>query len=189
MTFNKLLILFAAFTLFLTACSGGGNPAPNANSAANANTTAPVNSTNSAPVSNSAVATSTATPSSTTNDAPTVKPVVLAYYEALKTKNDEALRKVYSKQTLASLEADAKEEGKKSLVEFITELEPVPAQPYEVKNETIQGDVAVAEMFSPQYKNGIKIKFVKENGEWKLTNEIPDFEAVKKAAENSNTAK
>lgn len=174
MTFNKLLILFAAFALFLTAC-GGGNPAPNANSAANTNA-APVNSTNSAPASNSAVATSTATPSSTTNDAPTVKPVVLAYYEALKTKNDEALRKVYSKQTLASLEADAKEEGKKSLVEFITEIEPVPAQPYEVKNETVQGDVAVAEMFSPQYKNGIKIKFVKENGEWKLTNESPDFQ-------------
>lgn len=177
MTFNKLLILTTAVALFLTAC-GGGNTTPNANTTTtNSTNTTPANATNAAvPSSNSAVATSTATPSTTTNDAPTVKPVVLAYYEALKTKNEEALRKVYSKQTLASLEGDMKEEGKKSLVEFITDLEPVPAQPYEVKNETVQGDVIVAEMFSPQYKNGIKIKFVKEDGAWKLTNESPDFQ-------------
>ena len=177
MTFNKFLIVFTAFTLFLTACTSE-TPTPNT-ATTNTNTVAPANtnSTNSAPPSNSAVATSTATPSSaSTNDAPTVKPVVSAYYEALKTKNDEALKKVYSKQTLASLEADAKSEGKKSLVEFITELEPVPAQPFEVRNEQINGDVAIAEMRGGAYPNGIKIKFVKENGEWKMTNESPEFQ-------------
>ena len=65
----------------------------------------------------------------------------MAYYEALKTKNDAALKKVYSKETLMSLEKDAAEEGKKSLVEFITELEPVPAQPFEVRNEQVNGDI------------------------------------------------
>lgn len=175
MTFNKSLILLIAIAFSLTACTGE-TPAPNANNAANANTTAMANATNSAPVSNSAVATSTATPAQTTNSADTVKPVVLAYYQALKTKNDEALKKVYSKETLALLEKDAQEEGKKSLVEFITELEPVPAQPFEVRNEQVQGDVAVAEMRGGSYPNGIKIKFVKETGEWKMTNESPDFQ-------------
>jgi hypothetical protein len=75
-----------------------------------------------------------------------------------------------------SLEKDAASEGKKSMVEFITELEPVPAQPFEVRNEQINGDVAVAEMRGGAYPNGIKIKFVKENGEWKMTNESPEFQ-------------
>jgi len=175
MTFNKFLILLTAFALFFTAC-GGGNPTPNTTAPTNTNATAPTNTNSAAPNSNSPIATSTATPASTTNDAPTIKPVVMAYYEALKTKNDAALKKVYSKQTLASLEGDAKEEGKKSLVEFITELEPVPAQPFEVRNEQINGDVAIAEMRGGSYPNGIKIKFVKEDGEWKMTNESPEFQ-------------
>ena len=137
MTFNKFLSLSIAFIfLFLAAC--GGNETPN--KTANTNT---VN----APVANSAntnadnpIATTTATPAQTTNNAETVKPVVMAYYEALKTKNDAALRKVYSQETLMSLEKDAADEGKKSLVEFITELEPVPNKPFEVRNETVQGD-------------------------------------------------
>lgn len=175
MTFNKFLIVFTAFTLFLTACSSEA-PIPNT-ATTNTNTAAPTNVTNSsAPNSNSQVATTTATQPPTVNTADTIKPVVLAYYEALKTKNDEALKKVYSKQTLASLEADAKEEGKKSLVEFITELEPVPAQPFEVRNEQINGDVAIAEMRGGAYPNGIKIKFVKEDGAWKMTNESPEFQ-------------
>lgn len=174
MTFNKFLSLSIAFILlFLAACGGGETPDKPANGY----------TVNNAPVANSAntnadnpIATTTATPAQTTNNAETVKPVVLAYYEALKTKNDAALRKVYSKETLMSLEKDAADEGKKSLVEFITELEPVPAKPFEVRNETVQGDTAVAEIISPQYPNGIKVKFVKENGEWKLTNESPEFQ-------------
>lgn len=174
MTFNKFLIVFTAFTLFLTAC-GGDKPAPNATT--NTNTVTPTNSnSNTAPSSNSPIATTTATPATITNSADTIKPVVLAYYEALKTKNDAALKKVYSQATLASLEKDAKEEGKKSLIEFITELEPVPDQPFEVRNEQINGDVAIAEMRGGSYPNGIKIKFVKENGEWKMTNESPEFQ-------------
>ncbi len=74
-----------------------------------------------------------------------------------------------------TLEKDAAEE-KKSLVEFITEIEPVPAKPFEVRNEVVQGDTAIAQIISPQYPNGVKIKFVKENGEWKMTNESPEFQ-------------
>lgn len=176
MRLNKFLILLTAFTfLFLTACGGGVTETPK--NTANANVIIPVNSNAStAPNSNSPIATTTATPAQTTNNAETVKSVVMAYYEALKTKNDAALKKIYSKETLMSLQKDAAEEGKKSLVEFITELEPVPAQPFEVRNEQVNGDVAVAEIRGGSYPNGIKIKFVKEDGEWKMTNESPEFQ-------------
>jgi hypothetical protein len=125
----------------------------------------------------------------TTNNAPTLAPVVQAYYAALKTKNDAALKKIYSQETLKSLEADMKSEKKTSLVEFITELEPVPDRPFEVRNEQIQGDTGVAEIRGGSYPNGIKINFVRENGEWKMTNESPEIQSVKQSASNSNSAK
>ncbi len=125
----------------------------------------------------------------TTNNAPTLAPVVQAYYAALKTKNDAALKKIYSQETLKSVEADMKSEKKTSLVEFITELEPVPDRPFEVRNEQIQGDTGVAEIRGGSYPNGIKINFVRENGEWKMTNESPEIQSVKQSASNSNSAK
>ena len=178
MTFNKFLILLTAFALFLTACSGGNEtPNANANTVTNTNTAASANTnTNTAAPANSEVATKSPTPAPTTNDAPTVKPVVLAYYEALKTKNEAALKKVYSKETLISLEKEMKADDETSLVKFITDLEPVPPQPYEVRNEQVNGDIIIAEMRSPQYPNGIRIQFVKEDGVWKLTNINPDFQ-------------
>ncbi len=125
----------------------------------------------------------------TTNNAPTLAPVVQKYYEALKKKDDAALRKIYSQATLKSLEEDMKDENKKSLAAFITELEPVPDQPFTVRNEQINGDTAVAEMRGGSYPNGIRIKFVKENGEWKMTNESPEVQSVKQSVSNSNAAK
>ncbi len=125
----------------------------------------------------------------TTNNAPTLAPVVQNYYAALQKKDDAALRRVYSRETLKSLEADMREENKRSLVEFITELEPVPDTPFTVRNEQIQGDTAVAEMRGGSYPNGIKIKFVRENGEWKMTNESPEIQSVKQSTANSNSAR
>ncbi len=75
------------------------------------------------------------------------------------------------------------------MVNYITETEPLPDKPFETRNEQIQGDSAVAEMRGGSYPNGIKIKFVRENGEWKMTNESPEFQSVKQSATNSNTAK
>lgn len=173
MRFNKFLILLAisAF-LFLTACGGGETPT----NTANTNTTATTNTNvTNAPDQNSPIATSTATPAQTTNNADTIKPVMTAYYQALKTKDEAALRKLYSKATLASFEEGMKEEKTNSLYKYLTDTEPVPAKPFEVRNEQINGDVAIAEIRYDSYPNGIKIKFVKEDGEWKLTNESPEF--------------
>lgn len=173
------IILFSA--TLLAGCGGAAtvntNPA-NANAANIA-----VVTTNA----NNPLATTTPTPATTTNGAATVAPVVAAYYEALKKKDDAALRKIYSQATLKSLEADMKEEKETSLAKFITDLEPAPDKPFEVRNETVTGDVVVAEMRGGSYPNGIKIKFVKENGEWKMTNESPDFKTS--GGTNSNSAK
>lgn len=146
---------------------------------------------NAAPIGNAngALATTKTPEISTTNNAPTLTPVVQKYYEALKAKDDAALRKIYSQATLKSLETDMKDENQTSLVKFITELEPVPDQPFTVRNEQLQGETAVAEMRGGSYPNGIKIKFVRENGEWKMTNESPDVQSVKQSAANSNSAK
>ncbi len=176
------ILLF--FTIFIIGCGGSETPTNTVNTGkpANTNTATTVNADN--PLN------TTKTPeAATTNNAPTLAPVVQIYYEALKKKDDAALRKIYSQATLKTLEADAKSENKKSLVEFITELEPVPDTPFTVRNEQIQGDTGVAEMRGGSYPNGIKIKFVKENGEWKMTNESPEIQSVKQSTANSNSAK
>lgn len=180
----QIIFFTTIFTLFLGGCSSSETTNSSANTNAG-NKTANVTSGSA----NNPLATSKASEAPTTNNAPTLSPVIQAYYEALKTKDDAALRKVYSRETLKSLEADMKDEKKTSLVEYITETEPVPDKPFETRNEQIQSDSAVAEIRGGNYPNGIKIKFIKENGEWKITDESPEFESVKQSATNSNTAK
>jgi len=178
-----LFITILSFTLVFAGC--GGEPAANNpvnNSAANTNTVAANNSNNSIP-------TTKKTETATTNDAPTIAPVVMAYYEALKKKDDAGLRKVVSQATLKEWEADMKEEKKTSLIAFLLEIEPVPEKPVEVRNERVEGDSAVAEIRGGSYAVWTPFKFVRENGVWKRTNESPDFESVKKAASQSNTEK
>lgn len=57
----------------------------------------------------------------------------------------------------------------------------------EIRNEKITGDSAVAEIRADWCPNGVKIVFVKENGEWKITNGSPDLD--RKSGANSNSAK
>lgn len=179
MSFQKSTVLLSIFILlFLTGCGAPETATNSANTnSANANV-ARANAEN-------PLGTNRKPEEATTNQAETIKPVVMAYYEALKKKDDAGLRKVYSRETLKSLEADMKSEGAKSLADFITDLEPAPEQPFQVRNEQIQGDTAIAEIRGGAYPNGIKIKFVRENGEWKITNESPEIQAVKQSATNS----
>ena len=171
--------------LFLTGFLIGCGASENSNVAV-VNTN-PAN-TNAAPTSaNNPLATTKTPEISTADNAPTLAPVVQRYYQALKGKDDAALRKIYSQATLKSLEADMKDEKQTSLAKFITDLEPVPDAPFTVRNEQIQGDTAIAEMRGGSYPNGIKIKFVKENGEWKMTNESPEVQSVKQSTSNSNS--
>lgn len=98
-------------------------------------------------------------------------------------KDEAALRKIYSSETIKYFEAEMKEEKIKTLMEYLDDK--VSGNICEVRNEVITGDKAVAEIRADSYPNGIKIEFVKENGEWKMTNKSPVLDAVKA---NSNSA-
>jgi hypothetical protein len=186
---NRFLffITILSFTIiFSAACGGGNQPAANnsaaTNGAGNANTAVVNNS-------NSLTSTGKKPEAATTNNAPTLAPVVAAYYDALKKKDDAALRKVVSADTLKTWEADMKEEKKTSLTAFLTEIEPAPATPVEVRNEKIEGDSATAEIKGGSYANWTPFKFVRENGQWKITNQSQDFEDVKNSASDSKPQK
>ncbi len=112
------------------------------------------------------------------NSAPTLTPVFKAYCEAMVKKDEAALRKVYSAATLKYFEAEMKEEKIKTLLQYL-EDDAVTGNICEVRDEVITGDKAVAEIRADSYPNGIKIEFIKENGEWKLTNKSPTIDAVK----------
>jgi len=165
----SLAILF--MSVIFTGCGSG--PASN------------TNSTN-------AVADQPATPNvasdQTTNDAPTLTPLFKAYCDA-KLKNDEAaLRKVFSQGTIKSFEEQMKADRIKTLVKFL-EDEKVSESRCEVKNEKITGENAVAKIFIDSYPNGFDIYFERENGEWKMTNKSPTFEAMKQTNTNSSPAR
>ena len=173
--FSTILI----FSMLLTGCPGGEQPKANTNQSVNTSVNRTTNS-------GSNLTTTTPTPQATTNDAPTVKSVVTAYCDAWTKKDEAALRKVYSQATLKSFEADMKAENEKSLFKHL-DADKVSNKLCEVRNEKIEGDVAIAEMKTEGAPNGFNVKFVKESGEWKLTNEFPDF--PKKSQESPNTAK
>ena len=66
-----------------------------------------------------------------------------------------------------------------SLAAGYLEDDAVSGKICEARNEVITGDKAVAEIRADSYPYGIKVEFVKENGEWKLTNKYPNIDAVK----------
>jgi hypothetical protein len=175
-----LLTTILSFSIIFVACGG---ETTNTNSNTNKTTNANINAA--AANADSPLATTKTPEAATVNQAPTVTPVVRAYCDAMTRKDEAAIRKVYSQATLKSLEEDMKAEKKKSLIEFLSELDNVSNKLCEARNEKVTGDVAVAEIRTESYPNGVPIKFVREGGEWKMTNESPDFEDVKKSA-NSN---
>lgn len=165
----RILVLIAISSVVFAAGCGGTEPANNANAKpTNAGNTAPSNV-------NNPLAATTPTPASTLNAAPTLLPVFKAYCAAMEKKDEAAIRKVYAAETLADFEKVMKEDGLKSLNELLS-TDQVTTALCEIRNEVITGDTAVAEVKTAGMPNGGKIVFVKEGGEWKLTNRVPGFE-------------
>lgn len=111
------------------------------------------------------------------NSAEKIAPVVKAYCDAMRKKDDAALAKVYSKTSLSQLQNDMSEEGTKSLSEYLSS-EPV-GDKCEVRNEKIDGNTAIALVITETYPNGIQIKFMKEKNSWKMTNQSAELDVVK----------
>ncbi len=112
------------------------------------------------------------------NTAPTLTPTFKAYCDAWAKKDEAALRAAYSADTIKYFEEGMKDEKITSLMKYL-EDDAVSGSLCEVRNEVITGDKAIAEIRADKFPNGIKVEFVKENGEWKLTNKSPTLDAVK----------
>ena len=176
---RKAIFIFglAALAAFSFACSGPTANTTNGTNVANGNTSAD---------NGNVLATKTPAPVAVTNNAPTLTPVIKAYCDAMNKKDEAALRKIYSSDTIANFEKQMKEQKVPSLIKFL-EDDKVGAT-CELTNEQINGDSATARFTSDTYKTGLSVVFVKENGEWKLTNKSPDISNMKPSS-NSNAAK
>jgi hypothetical protein len=161
----KPLYFLAFVSLLLVGCGGADTPANNAARNAGANTAAPPSNAN------NPLAAATATPSAVTNEAPTLTAVYQGFCDAYAKKDEAGIRKAWSAATLKQFEADMKADNIKTLVELL-ELD-APKGKCSVRNEVISGDTATAELVSGAYPNGMKVQFVKENGEWKMTTNLP----------------
>ncbi len=160
--------LIAAGAISLFGCGGNEGPANNGNTG-----TANANSANT-PKSNSAnaVAVTTPTPDQVTNNAPTLTPVYKAYCAAVVKKDEPAIRKFYTADTLADFEKTMKEENIRSLSDFVKD-DKITNEVCEVANERIKGEKAVGKVKTLAYPNGYDVLFVKENGDWKMSNLDP----------------
>ena len=169
------LIAVAALSF---ACGGPAANTTNGTNAANGNT---------AVDDGNVLTTKTPAPVAVTNNAPTLTPVIKAYCDAMNKKDEAALRKIYSSDTIANFEKQMKEQKVPTLIKFLEDDKP--GATCDLTNEQINGDSASARFTSDIYKApGLPVVFVKEYGEWKLTNKSPDISNMKPSS-NSNAAK
>ena len=180
---NQVIFLTAILilTVFLTGCPSGEpkNPLNASNTTPSVNNTnTGAQQTNNNPTNPNAIATPVRTPEqATTNNAPTFAPIVASYYEAIKKKDDAGIRKVLSAAHVKQLEEDMKAEKQTSLGAYLNSIEDLKT-PVQVRNEQISGDKGTAELKGGAYLNWTKFPFVKENGEWKISNNFDDVKAV-----------
>ncbi len=165
---SKTLLLFAiSLSTILSSACGSSGPAnvnaPNTN-APNAN--APKANTN------NPLAVTTPTPDQITNNAPTLAPVYKAYCAAVVKKDEAAIRKFYTADTIKNFEEQMKDADVKTLSKFL-EDDGITNEVCEVSNERIVGEKAVGKIKTKAYPNGFDVLFVKENGEWKMSTMDP----------------
>ncbi len=154
----QILFMFI-LSSFLTACGPGVEPTKNnannnSNAVKNTNTTPPLN-------------TNKQTETAKVDDAPSIKPTIEGFYEALKKKDEAGAKKYLSAAALKYYETEAKTE-KKTWFVFLLESEDPIGEKREVRNEKISGEKAVAEIKGGSLGVFTPIAFVKENGEWKF---------------------
>lgn len=142
------------------ACSKG--PATNSNGGGTASN---------AGASNNRPAATTSTPqASATGSLSTPTSAFMAFYEASKKGDVEAIKRTLSKSSIDFLTAEAQKENKTleaALTESLKNAD-VPKSTPEVRNEKIEGDNATIEIKDEKTNSWDTFRFVKEGGEWKI---------------------
>jgi len=176
----QVLFLFIILS-FLISC--GGNPEPIKNTAATPNSNSGGSKTNT-------LTPTTPTPTAKVDDAPSIKPTIEGFYEALKKKDESGTKKYLSAAALKYYETEAKSE-KKTWFVFLLESEDPIDEKREVRNEKISGEKAVAEIKGGSLGVFTPIAFIKENGEWKFDSPeaSPTINDLKRTDMPSNKAK
>jgi hypothetical protein len=164
------LSLVTFFAVSVIGC-GGGETTSNVSNVNTANTNSVANIAQ--PAANTGLETVKKPEVETTNNAPTLAPIVHAYYDALKRKDDAAVRQVLAADFVRSIEADMKEEKKTGLAAYLAETDRIPEKQMEVRNEKIEGNKGIAQVKGGAYAAFVTIAFVNEGGKWKLSNETP----------------
>jgi len=173
--------IFLLVTIFLIGCGGSENTNTTTN-------TKPLNVNTATTNADNPLATTKTPEVSTTNDAPTFAPIVQSYYAALNKKDEAGAKKFLSQSALKYWEDEAKTE-KKTLFAYLLESEEPLNDKREIRNEKIENAAAVAEIKGGSLGVWTKIKFVKENGEWKFASPKESLALQDIPSTNPNTAK
>lgn len=161
---------FAALTLAAITLLAGCNKA-----ASNANNTNSSNSNTGAPKSPSPTDGAQPSPTATSTGSSTSTPTAAfkAYYEAIKEKDTDDLKHLFSKATMSMMEAQAKQTNKQLddvLKEGLEEAsKEVPETLPETRNEKIDGETATLEVKDDKKDKWETLHFVREDGDWKIS--------------------
>ncbi|MGD9589872.1 MAG: hypothetical protein AB7Q37_16015 [Pyrinomonadaceae bacterium] len=164
----SILAITILSIISLSGC-GGETPANNTPASSNNGSVANVQK----PAANDPTAVTTPTPDQVTNSAPTLTPVYKAFCAAVVKKDDAAIRKFYTSDTLKAFDEDMRSENIKTMTEYLKD-EKISNETCEISNERLKGDKAVARIRTPAYPNGYEVLFVKEGGEWKMSSISPE---------------
>ena len=185
MRFNIfVLTTILSATVLFVGCGGSGETPTNSSNRNVANAPSNTGASNA----NNPLGTTRTPEAATSNNAPTIAPVVQSFYDALRRKDEAGVKKYLSQSALKYWQDEMKTEKKTSLLAILEENETPIEEKREVRNEQIQGDSAIAEMKGGSLGVWTKVRFVKENGEWKFgsPSESIDLEEIKpKSSSNS----
>jgi hypothetical protein len=158
----------AAAALAAITLLAGCNKAASNTSSTNSNSTGNAGATTSPSVKPTATSNTT-----TSSDAGTPTDAFKTYYNAIKNKDVEAVKALFSRATLKALEDKARAANKSPDDVFKEGLESasaeIPATMPETRNEKIEGDRATLEIKDDKKGSWDTIRFVREDGQWKMS--------------------
>jgi predicted lipid-binding transport protein (Tim44 family) len=161
------MLALSAVALLAGCGTGTSNSTNSTTNSTNSTTNAGANASPTA-----AQASPTSTPI-TSNAGSTPTETFKAYYEAIKAKDAEAVKRLFSKETMKMLEEQAKQSNKTVDEVFKEGMEDaskeVPATMPEVRNEKIDGDTATIEIKDDKTDKWETFHLVKEDGQWKIS--------------------